>query len=164
MRAHVTDHSSKLGALALGLAFMVGVPGVLVGCSSTANPPAGSTSTTKSSASSSTSAGAEPTSGTSASTTASVEIGNTLNYGSMGTTATLDCADGKKLNVAGSNNTLTVTGHCTEVTVGGMGNNITIDKIDKKLRVVGANNTITYKDGDPKVDKLGSSNTITKGS
>ena len=34
-----------------------------------------------------------------ASTTASVEIGNTINYGSMGTTATLDCADGKSLNV-----------------------------------------------------------------
>ena len=37
-----------------------------------------------------------------------VEIGNTINYGSFGTTADIDCADGKSLNVGGSNNTLTV--------------------------------------------------------
>ena len=42
---------------------------------------------------------------------AQVEVGNTINYGSFGTTADIDCADGKSLNVGGSNNTLTVHGH-----------------------------------------------------
>ena len=107
MPAHIRDRSLRLALLAVTPA---AAALVVAGCSSTANPPAGSsTTTTKSSAT--TSAGAAPTTGSSgASTTASLEIGNTLNYGSMGTTAALDCATGKSLNVAGSNNTLTVTG------------------------------------------------------
>ena len=36
--------------------------------------------------------------------------GSTINYGSFGTTADIDCGRGKSLNVAGSNNTLTVRG------------------------------------------------------
>src|ERR1700758_1919982 len=106
MRAHGTDHSSRLAALALAPTVAALV---LAGCSSTANPPAGSTTTTAGSATA-TSGGAAPTSTSEGSTTASIQIGNTLNYGSMGTTATLDCASGKSLNVIGSNNTLTVTG------------------------------------------------------
>lgn len=157
--ANNTDHSSRLAALALGPALAALV---LAGCSSTANPPGGNTATTTSGATTTTSAGASATT-SGPSTTASVEIGNTINYGSMGTTATLDCASGKWLNVVGSKNTLTVTGTCEKVTVGGADNKITIDKINSKLTVMGSNNTITYKDGDPKVDKIGSSNTINKG-
>jgi Protein of unknown function (DUF3060) len=100
---------------------------------------------------------------TAGSSGAQVEVGNTINYGSMGTTADIDCADGKSLNVGGSNNTLTVTGTCAEVNIGGADNKITFDKIDKSLSVVGLNNTVTYKDGDPKVDNLGSGNDIKKG-
>jgi hypothetical protein len=96
------------------------------------------------------------------STGAQFDIGNTINYGSLGTTTTLDCGDGKSLNVGGSNNTLTVKGSCGTVSIGGADNKITIDKIDKQLNVVGFNNTISYKAGDPKVDNLGSGNTIHK--
>ncbi|MEZ0362526.1 DUF3060 domain-containing protein [Mycobacterium sp. pUA109] len=96
-------------------------------------------------------------------TTAQFEIGDTLNYGSFGTTAELDCADGKTLDVGGSNNTLTVTGSCKTVRVAGADNKITIDKIDESLTVVGMNNTVTYKNGDPKVDDHGSGNTVNKG-
>ena len=92
-----------------------------------------------------------------------MQIGNTLNYGSMGTTATLDCANGKSLNVGGNDNTLTVTGTCATVIIGGANNKITIDKIDTRISVVGFNNTVTYKDGAPKVDNLGSGNSINKG-
>ena len=92
-----------------------------------------------------------------------VEIGNTINYGSFGTTAEIDCADGKSLNVGGSNNTLTVKGTCASVNIGGADNKITFDKVDKDLSVVGLNNTVTYKDGDPKVNDLGSGNKISKG-
>ena len=94
---------------------------------------------------------------------AQVEIGNTINYGSFGTTAEIDCADGKSLNVGGSNNTLTVKGTCASVNIGGADNKITFDKVDKDLSVVGLNNTVTYKDGDPKVNDLGSGNKISKG-
>jgi Protein of unknown function (DUF3060) len=94
---------------------------------------------------------------------AQVEVGNTINYGSFGTTAEIDCADGKSLNVGGSNNTLTVKGTCANVNIGGADNKITFDRVDKELSVVGLNNTVTYKDGDPKVDDLGSGNKITKG-
>ncbi|GBE66806.1 hypothetical protein MFM001_32680 [Mycobacterium sp. MFM001] len=103
------------------------------------------------------------TSTTSGSTGAQFEVGNTINYGSFGTTTDLDCADGKSLNVGGSNNTLTVKGTCGTVSIGGADNKITFDKIDKQLSVVGLNNTITYKNGDPKVDNLGSGNNISKG-
>ncbi|MGH3564008.1 MAG: DUF3060 domain-containing protein [Mycobacterium sp.] len=96
-------------------------------------------------------------------TTAQVEIGNTINYGSFGTTADVDCADGKSLNVGGSNNTLTVKGTCDSVNILGMGNKITFDKIDKSLTIAGLNNTVTYKDGDPKVDDHGSGNAVNKG-
>ena len=94
---------------------------------------------------------------------AAVEIGNTINYGSFGTTADLDCASGKSLNVGGSNNTLTVKGTCAKVNIGGADNKVTIETIDKELSVVGLNNTVTYKNGDPKVDDFGSGNKISKG-
>jgi hypothetical protein len=94
---------------------------------------------------------------------AQVQVGNTINYGSFGTTASIDCANGKSLNVGGSNNTLTVTGTCSSVNIGGADNKITFDQIDNDISVVGVNNTITYKNGDPKVTDLGSGNKVNKG-
>jgi hypothetical protein len=112
--------------------------------------------------------GSVPSSGTSSSTPsttstgAQFDIGNTINYVSTGTTTTLDCGEGKSLNVGGFNNTLTVRGTCGTVSVGGGDNKITVDKIDKNINVVGSHNAITYKDGEPKVENLGSGNTINK--
>lgn len=107
--------------------------------------------------------GADNTSATAGKSGAQVEIGNTINYGSFGTTADLDCADGKSLNVGGSNNTLTIAGTCSSVNIGGADNKISFDKISTELAIVGLNNTVTYKNGDPKVNNLGSGNTIAKG-
>lgn len=92
-----------------------------------------------------------------------VEVGNTINYMSVGTTADIDCADGKSLTVGGANNTLTVKGTCANVNIGGSDNKINFEKIDKDLTVVGLNNTITYRDGDPKVTNTGSGNSVSKG-
>lgn len=89
-----------------------------------------------------------------------VEVANTINYGSFGTTAEIDCADGKSLNVGGSNNTLKVKGSCTSVNIGGADNKITIERVDRELSVVGLNNTVTYSDGSPNVDDAGSGNRI----
>jgi Protein of unknown function (DUF3060) len=148
MRAHTQPVAGALAlsavVLVLGMAGCAGKNNTAV--PSTASP--ASTSTTPSTTR----------------TGAQFDIGNTINYGSLGTTTTLDCGDGKSLNVGGSNNTLTVTGTCGTVSIGGADNKITIDKIDKQLNVVGFNNTITYKGGNPKVDNLGSGNTINKAS
>ncbi|MBX7452098.1 DUF3060 domain-containing protein [Mycolicibacterium sp. 3033] len=111
----------------------------------------------------STSSDTDQPTATAGSSGAQIEIGNTINYGSLGTTADLDCADGKSLNVGGSNNTLTVMGTCANVNIGGADNKITFDKVDKELSVVGINNTVTYREGDPKVNDTGSNNTISKG-
>jgi Protein of unknown function (DUF3060) len=92
-----------------------------------------------------------------------VEIGNTINYGSVGTTTELDCADGKSLNVGGNNNKLTVKGKCANANIGGADNTVTMDQVDKELSVVGFNNTVTYKQGDPKINDTGSGNKISKG-
>jgi hypothetical protein len=100
---------------------------------------------------------------TAGSSGAQVEIANTINYGSFGTTADVDCADGKSLNVGGSNNTLTVKGTCANVNIGGADNKITFDRVDKELSVVGLNNIVTYSDGDPKINDTGSGNKISKG-
>jgi len=94
---------------------------------------------------------------------ASVEIGNTINFGGSNVTTELDCADGKSLNVAANNNTLTVKGTCAEVRVGGVDNTITLDQVDKLISVAGTNNKITYKSGAPKIETLGDSNQVTKG-
>ena len=94
---------------------------------------------------------------------AQVEIGNTINYGSVGTTAEIDCADGKSINVGGNNNKLTVKGKCANANIGGADNTVTIEQIDKDLSVVGFNNTVTYKSGDPKINDTGSGNKISKG-
>ena len=152
MRPQFTDSPKLAAGMAVLALAMVPAGFGLVGCgqkNNNANP-----STTGAGASTSTTAG---------STTAQFQIGNMLNYGSFGTTADLDCGDGKSLNVGGSNNTLTVKGTCSSVSVGGADNKITFDKIDKQLSVVGLNNTITYKSGDPKVENLGQGNAINKG-
>ncbi|ULE32969.1 DUF3060 domain-containing protein [Mycobacterium sp. IDR2000157661] len=93
---------------------------------------------------------------------AQVEVGNTIYYGSFGTTAEVDCGDGKTLNVGGSNNTLDVNGTCSSVIVGGADNKITLATVQDEIDVVGVNNTVTYADGDPRIDDVGSGNTVEK--
>ena len=92
-----------------------------------------------------------------------VEIANTINYGSVGTTTEIDCADGKSLTVGGSNNTLQVKGRCTNVNVGGADNKLTFAEITDALNVVGLNNTVSYSAGQPKVNDTGSGNSIRRG-
>ncbi|EKF24866.1 hypothetical protein C731_1041 [Mycolicibacterium hassiacum DSM 44199] len=94
---------------------------------------------------------------------ARVDIGQSINYGSVGTTADIDCADGKALNIAGSNNKLTVKGTCASVTITGADNRVTIDRVEKEIHVLGLNNTVNYRDGEPSVHDAGSNNTVTKG-
>ena len=91
------------------------------------------------------------------------EMGNTINDGTFGKTDTLDCAEGKSLNIGGSKNTLTVKGSCASVVIGGDDNKVYFDTLEAELIVAGLNNTITYRVGDPTIQDLGTGNTITKG-
>ncbi len=134
MRAHMPLLIGVTSAVAIGLA----------GCGSDSNDTNSPTATV----------------GTSG---AQVEIGNTINYTSMGSTAEIDCADGKSINVGGNNNKLTVKGTCANANIGGADNTVTMERIDNGLSVVGFNNTVTYKQGDPKVNDTGSGNKISKG-
>lgn len=92
-----------------------------------------------------------------------VEVGNTINYMSVGTTTDIDCVDGKSLTVGGTNNTLTVKGTCANVNIGGSDNKVTFERIDKTLTIIGLNNTVSYAAGDPKVNNTGSNNKVSKG-
>jgi hypothetical protein len=150
MRMH--DNPSRPVAAAAVVTLSAAVLFGLAGCGSknTNTVPSTSSTASSSSAPSTTSTGAQ------------FDIGNTINYVSTGTTTTLDCGDGKSLNVGGFNNTLTVKGACGTVSIGGGDNKITVDKIGRQLNVVGSHNAISYKDGDPKVENLGSGNTINK--
>jgi hypothetical protein len=94
---------------------------------------------------------------------ARVEGGSTLNYGSFGTTADLDCGQGNSLTVAGSNNTLKVAGACASVRVSGADNTITLQQVDGELAVPGLNNTVTYKAGEPAVEDSGLGNRVGRG-
>jgi hypothetical protein len=94
---------------------------------------------------------------------ARVEGGSTLNYGSFGTTADLDCGQGNSLTVAGSNNTLKVAGACASVRVSGADNTITLQRVDGELAVPGLNNTVTYQAGEPAVEDSGSGNRVGRG-
>ena len=134
MRAHMPLLIGVTSAVAIGLA----------GCGSDSNDTNSPTATV----------------GTSG---AQVEIGNTINYTSIGSTAEIDCADGKSINVGGNNNKLTVKGTCANANIGGADNTVTMERIDNGLSVVGFNNTVTYKQGDPKVNDTGSGNKISKG-
>jgi len=91
-----------------------------------------------------------------------VDVDGTINYGSFGTKTDLDCAEGKSLNVGGSNNVLTVRGACRTVSVGGADNAITLNRVDDELTVVGLNNTVSYTAGEPAVTDTGAGNRITK--
>lgn len=98
-----------------------------------------------------------------AATGSEVQVGSTITYGSFGTTADIDCADGKSLNVGGSNNTLKVVGTCSSVSVGGADNKITLSRVEGELSVAGLNNIVTYKAGDPEVNDEGTGNRISRG-
>jgi hypothetical protein len=64
--------------------------------------------------------------------------------------------------VSGTTNTITVTGHCTSVSVAGHGNRVTIDSTDA-IGASGTNDVVTYHWGSPKIANAGTSNTVQQG-
>ncbi|AMW21381.1 hypothetical protein Chelonae_p3630 [[Mycobacterium] chelonae subsp. bovistauri] len=97
-------------------------------------------------------------------TSAKVDIGDETVIGYFGQTTTAACDEGKRLNITGANNTLTITGACDKVTVSGFSNTVTFDELKTEVTVTGYGNKLTYKTGEPKVNNYGSNNTIQKAS
>ncbi|MUM18268.1 DUF3060 domain-containing protein [Mycobacterium sp. CBMA271] len=95
-------------------------------------------------------------------TSAKVNFGDETVIGYFGQTTTAACEEGKRLNITGANNTLTVTGPCDKVTVSGFSNTITFDELKTDVTVTGYGNKLTYKTGEPKVTNTGSNNTVEK--
>jgi len=100
-----------------------------------------------------------------------------------GKTMTIDCKDSPAVMVMGNENTVTLTGTCTDVSVTGNKNTIkgtaatqlsttgndntvTLDSVDR-ISSTGSRNTIAYKKSaagaDAKVSNTGKDNKITKG-
>jgi len=94
------------------------------------------------------------------SSTARAGIGSALHYSSFGTEADIDCGDGRALDISGSNNTLTVSGNCAQVSITGADNRVRLDKVTDSLEVGGLNNSVVYLDGDPDVVNSGTGNHI----
>jgi hypothetical protein len=63
--------------------------------------------------------------------------------------------------ISGIRNTVTITGHCAEVSVSGIENKITVDAADK-IGASGFDNVVTYISGTPQIDTVGS-NSVQQG-
>jgi hypothetical protein len=59
-------------------------------------------------------------------------------------------------------NTVTITGHCAELSVSGVGNTISIDSADA-IGVSGFDNRITYHTGAPHIENSGGDNEVGQG-
>ena len=98
---------------------------------------------------------------TSSSGSLQIPHGGSLTIHGNGETKTLACNDGH-LIVDGRDETITVTGHCSSVSVDGVIHHVTIDSADT-IDVDGLNNVITYHSGSPHVTSSGFSNSVKQG-
>ncbi len=77
---------------------------------------------------------------------------------------TYDCG-GRPVNIAGSRNTLRLTGSCPTLNLIGTGNKVTVDKAGV-INITGHDNTVTWGtglSGDAHVNDLGRNNTVSHG-
>nr|WP_326498541.1 DUF3060 domain-containing protein [Mycobacterium sp. Aquia_216] len=89
---------------------------------------------------------------------ANVPDAGTLQVSGSGTKKTIPC-NGGYLSVSGVDNIVTVTGHCTSVSVAGKGNRVTVDSMDA-VSISGTGNVVTYHWGSPEVANAGTSNAV----
>ena len=87
--------------------------------------------------------------------------GTTVTINGIGANKTVTCND-NIIIIAGANNTINITGHCTAITVSGFENVVTAEST-QEIAVSGFDNKITYRTGEPQVSESGSGNSITQG-
>lgn len=71
------------------------------------------------------------------------------------------CRD-SAVDVSGVDNRVTITGHCTHLTVSGIRNAVTVDATET-IEASGFDNDITYRDGSPAVTTAGQGNVVHRG-
>lgn len=78
---------------------------------------------------------------------------------------TVDCGEGGKVSVNGSQNTVTITGACAKVAVMGSMNTVTVEAADK-IAITGSGNTVTWTKGwkkkTPKISRTGVGNKVAR--
>ncbi|HEV7422740.1 MAG TPA: DUF3060 domain-containing protein [Mycobacterium sp.] len=79
----------------------------------------------------------------------------------IGDNKTIACND-NILNIAGSNNTVVITGNCVSVNVSGVNNIVTVDSADT-IVVSGVDNRLTFRSGSPQISKSGFGNVVEQG-
>lgn len=82
-------------------------------------------------------------------------------FNGIGQTQSHACTEGENIDVGGTNNDVTLTGRCGEVTVGGLENTVIIEAA-ASIDVSGKNNEVTWSKGEPKVTRSGT-NLVVKG-
>lgn len=79
----------------------------------------------------------------------------------IGQTQSHACSEGENVDVGGTNNEVTLTGRCGEVTVAGLENTVILEAA-ASIDVSGKHNEVTWSKGEPKVTRSGS-NRVVKG-
>ena len=72
----------------------------------------------------------------------------------IGQTQSHACTEGENIDVGGTNNDVTLTGKCGEVTVAGLENTVVLETA-ASIDVSGKNNEVTWSKGEPKVTRSG---------
>jgi hypothetical protein len=85
-----------------------------------------------------------------------VSPGGSVSVSGRDETQTVVCDGGGDVSVSGVINTVTITGHCTDVNVSGIENKVVVDSSDE-IHASGFGNTVTYHFGEPRIDKSGDS-------
>jgi hypothetical protein len=87
--------------------------------------------------------------------------GVVVNVSGIGVNKTIACND-NILDIAGSNNTVVITGNCVSVNVSGVNNIVTVDSADT-IVVSGVDNRLTFRSGSPQISKSGFGNVVEQG-
>jgi hypothetical protein len=86
---------------------------------------------------------------------------STVSVSGIGAVKSMTC-DQNVVVVSGANNRVTITGHCTSLTVSGFENNVTVDTADT-ITAAGFDNHIAFRSGDPAITKSGEGNVVEHG-
>jgi hypothetical protein len=87
--------------------------------------------------------------------------GSTVSVSGIGAIKTIACNENVVV-VSGANNRITITGHCTSLTVSGFENNVTVDTADA-ITAAGFNNHVAFHSGAPSINQSGEGNLIEQG-
>lgn len=87
--------------------------------------------------------------------------GDTVSVSGIGAVKSMTCNQNVMV-VSGANNRITITGHCTSLTVSGFENNVTVDTADT-ITAAGFDNHIAFHSGAPAITKSGEGNVVEQG-